>query len=122
TVQVAVQQGSGSYWDPAAGTFSSASQLFFTATGTTGWSYAFPYANFPVDGSYTTYAKATDAAGNISTTASNAFNVDDTKPTSAITFPAAAGNYNTAGWTGSVSGTASDATSGVASVALTVQQ
>jgi hypothetical protein len=122
SVQVAVQQGSGNYWDPGTSSFSSSSQLFFTATGTTSWSYAFAASNFPADGSYTLYAKSTDVAGNTSAVASNTFKFDTSAPTSSITFPANSGNYNAAGWTGTISGPASDATSGIANVKLTIQQ
>jgi len=53
---------------------------------------------------------------------SNGFVVDTTPPSVSITFPANNGSYNAAGWAGSLAGSASDATTGVASVSLTVRQ
>src|SRR5262249_34208542 len=53
-VTVSIRQGSGNYWDGTS--FSSASEMFFTASGTiTGngnktWSLAFSSANFPASG------------------------------------------------------------------------
>ena len=57
-----VQQVTGSYWDGTA--FSSASEVFVPATGTSSWRYAFPATSFPAVGSYVVRARSTDAAGN----------------------------------------------------------
>ena len=50
--------------------------------------------------------------------------LDTTPPTSVITFPVNGSSYNTAGWTGSITGTASDnpGGSGVASVAVSIKR
>ncbi len=67
SVGVAVlQQSSGKYWNGSS--FSSSSQVFNTATGTSSWDY--PLAR-PADGSYTLYVRATDTLGN--TTSSSGF-------------------------------------------------
>jgi hypothetical protein len=59
-----LQKSSGEYWNGSS--FSSSSQVFNTATGTTSWNYSFAR---PVDGVYTLYVKATDSLGNTTTTA-----------------------------------------------------
>ena len=63
-VEVSVRQGSGNYWSGSS--FSSASQVWNVATGTSTWSYAFAAAGFPADGAYTVIVRATrsDPAGN----------------------------------------------------------
>ena len=61
-------------------TFSSASQNWITATGTTSWSYALDATTFPADDTYTLVVRATDAVGNTSTS-STAFVIDRIAPT-----------------------------------------
>ena len=84
-------------------------------TGTGAWTYTFPNTNFPADGSYSVAVTATDAAGNTSAASTNNFKYDTAPPAVAVTFPAAGGNYNAAGWTtgAPIAGTATDATSGI---------
>ena len=77
-VQVSIQRGTGSYWNGSG--FSSATEVWFTATGTTSWSYGFAASNFPADDAYTVRARATDGAGN-TTTAATTFTIDRTAPT-----------------------------------------
>lgn len=77
TVQVSIQQGTSKYWGGTS--YNASSEMLFTATGTTSWSYGFAAANFSPDGTYTVRAKATDAAGNI-TTAVSTFTIDTTAP------------------------------------------
>jgi hypothetical protein len=63
-----------------------------------------------------------DAVGNTVTT-TVAFTVDNTAPTTpVITFPTSGGRYNASGWTGSITGSASDVASGVGQDSLTVQR
>ncbi len=66
---------------------------------------------------YGFYSVATDNAGNVQPTPSGAqaaTTVDLTPPaTTAISFPSAGGSYNASHWTGTIAGSASDATSGV---------
>jgi hypothetical protein len=52
-----------------------------------------------------------------------AYELNTTTPTSTISFPAAGGQYNDAGWTGTITGTASDAQGGgVQRVQVSIQQ
>ena len=128
-VQVSVQSNtgttSGKYWNGTA--FASATEVKSPASLAGGtWTLAFPSTNFPADGStYTVRAYATDTAGNTQTTPTTTFTIDNTAPTSAVTFPVASGSYNntswTAGCTAKLCGTASDTGSGVAQVQVSVQ-
>ena len=62
-VQVSLRRGSGNYWDGVSA-FSSATPVWNLASGTSSWSYAFPAASFPADGTYTVETRATDNALN----------------------------------------------------------
>jgi PKD domain-containing protein/Big-like domain-containing protein len=63
-VEISIQRaGGGLYWNGSA--FANSGETFFTATGTTSWSYPFAAGNFPADGSYAIHVRATDAAGNL---------------------------------------------------------
>jgi len=107
------------YWNGS--TFGSSSEVFQTATlaspgaTATTWSLSFPNSSFPADGSYSVHALATDKAGNTEASGLSAtFNYDTAAPsTPALSFPAAGGSYNVSGWTGTISGSANDSTSGV---------
>jgi hypothetical protein len=77
SVQISIQQGAAKYWNGTG--FTSTPEVLFTATGTTSWSYDFAAGNFAPDGAYTVRAKATDAAGNV-TTATSTFTFDTTAP------------------------------------------
>src|SRR5262249_45635447 len=73
--------------------------------------------------SYTVTAFSTDAATNVSTNATATFSYDSTIPTVAITYPVNASFYNTASWTGSITGTAADTLPGaVASASVRIQR
>jgi hypothetical protein len=79
SVRVSIQRGSGNYWNGAS--FSSAAQVWNLASGTASWSYAFPAANFPADGTYTVEVRATDNALNVqSPVTSRSFTFDTTPP------------------------------------------
>jgi signal peptidase I len=77
-VEVSIRQAAGNYWNGT--TFGSASEVRFTASGTTSWSYAFDGTNFPVDGNYVVRALPTDGAGNAGTAVGTTFTIDTTPP------------------------------------------
>ena len=78
-VEVSIRRGSGDYWNGSA--FSSASQVWNLASGTSSWVYGFPAANFPADGSYTVATRATDNALNVqSPVTTQTFTIDTTAP------------------------------------------
>lgn len=99
-----ITNSSGQYWN---GSTFVAAKTPVTATGTTTWSYTFTGVTSP-DGLYSVQSIATDNAGNQSSPATTTFHIDNTAPTSTITFPANNGIYTRAGWTGTIAGTASD--------------
>ena len=81
TVGLSIQDGGGNYWNGA--TFGSAAQVFNATGGTTAaWTYSTPtLAGQLTDGhTYTITARATDAAGNTSTT-TRTFVFDSAPPT-----------------------------------------
>ena len=114
-----------------------ASAAFNALTGTTtGWTHTTPdLVTTPAGGPYVsaqTYAwtagtvssptapvVGSDAVG-FTTTDNLSFVNDSTAPTASTTFPTAS-SYNTAGWTGSLTGTAADAGSGVNAVKVSIQ-
>jgi hypothetical protein len=78
-VEVSIRRGSANYWNGSA--FSSASQVWNVASGTSSWIYVFPAANFPADGSYTVSSRATDNALNVeSPVSTRTFTIDTTAP------------------------------------------
>ena len=79
SVAVSIQQARTSlFWNGAG--FTSSSEVFIKATGTTSWSYALAPASFPEEGSYALRARATD---NVGLTGFNSvtFTIDRTAPT-----------------------------------------
>jgi large repetitive protein len=77
TVSV-LQQGTGKYWNGSA--FSSSTEVFNTAGGTTQWRSALP---LPPDGEYTVHVRSTDAVGNTTAAASQlsaSFQIDTQGP------------------------------------------
>jgi hypothetical protein len=78
-LEVSIRQGSGNYWNGS--TFSSASQVWNQASGTTNWSYGFTGANFPAEGSYAVSARTTDNVGNVSGLSTVTVTIDRTQPT-----------------------------------------
>jgi autotransporter-associated beta strand protein len=113
-VQVAIQKVSGGqYWTGSTwGTLT-----WLNATGAATWTYN-ATGIFSTPGSYVVQSKATDAAGNVQTTSTEAaFTVDGDIPASTITTPANnTCHYNVS----SIMGTASDAGSGVCSVMVAI--
>ncbi|GAB4506088.1 MAG: hypothetical protein Kow00123_02260 [Anaerolineales bacterium] len=94
------------------------SAVWLPASGTTAWSYAFA----PTPGmTYEVRSRATDNVGNVQTAPSAAatFMLDTGLPTSSV---GTSGYYGTLTWTGNITGTASDAESGVARVDITIQR
>jgi hypothetical protein len=69
-VELSIRRGANTYWNGTA--FSGSTEVFFTATGTTAWSFAFAASNFPASASYTIRVRAIDSAGNVE-------NIDATK-------------------------------------------
>ncbi|MCW2953976.1 MAG: Ig-like domain repeat protein [Conexibacter sp.] len=73
------QQATGKYWNGSS--FSSASEVFNAATGTTSWRY--PLALPASDGAYSIHARATDGLGNATapgSQASSSFTIDTHAP------------------------------------------
>jgi LmbE family N-acetylglucosaminyl deacetylase len=107
--------------------FGSTTEVWQTASGTGSWSYAFAGTSFPAQGQYTLRVRATDAAGNVTTTSGATFVYDATVPTTTVTFPAASGSYTSASWnagcpSAGICGTATDAGSGVQKVELSIRR
>jgi LmbE family N-acetylglucosaminyl deacetylase len=107
--------------------FGSTTEVWQTASGTGSWSYAFAGTSFPAQDQYTLRVRATDAAGNVTTTSGATFVYDATVPTTTVTFPAASGSYTSASWNAGcpspgVCGTATDAGSGVQKVELSIRR
>jgi hypothetical protein len=124
-IEISLRRGTGNYWNGTG--FSSATEIWIAATGTAAWNYAFAASKFGAQAQYTVRVRATDLAGNALTTPGTTFVYDTAKPTSTVTFPAASGSYNTTSWNGGcaspgVCGTASDASSGVATVELSIRR
>jgi hypothetical protein len=82
-VELSIRQGTGNYWNGSS--FSSASEIFAPASGTTSWSYAFGSGSFPADGSYTIRVRAVDNAGNVQASSSRTFSFDSDEPETNIT-------------------------------------
>lgn len=124
---ISVRQGTGNYWNGTA--FASATEVLMPATLSSLWYIVLPAAKLPADGAYTVRGVATDRAGNTGAV-SIGFTFDRTAPSMAFTFPAAGGSYGTSSWdagcstagVGDLCGTASDATSGVASTTVSIRQ
>ena len=117
------QTATGNTWNGSS--FLSGTHTVNPTTYSSGvWTYTFPNANFPADGSYSVAVRATDQASNPSSTATNTFKYDTAAPTAAFTFPAAAGAYNVAGWnaTGAITGTATDnGGAGISAIKVAIQ-
>ena len=87
-VELSIRQGSGNYWSGSS--FSSASPVFVTASGTSAWSYAFPSSSFPADGAYTVLTRAIDNLNGVEPPLSSTFTIDLTTPGAfSLTSPAA---------------------------------
>src|SRR5438128_1700023 len=120
-VEVAIQDGSGNYYDGSG--FNNAGQTFLLASGTTSWSYAIASSKLSDGHTYHITVKTTDnttTANSDNNAASRSFTYDTTPPTAAFTFPAAGGFYNASGWSGSITGPAADSGSAVNKVEVAI--
>ena len=92
-VEVSIKQdSSGCYWNGIAASSTPASvKTWNLATGTANWSYNLPT---PPEGTYTIHSRATDLAGNTETSFDTLTfnevhtNIDNTAPSSSVSFPA----------------------------------
>ena len=115
-VELTIRQGAGNYWNGSA--FSSASPVFVLASGTTSWSYSFPAASFPADGSYTVQARPTDNLNGVGAFASTTFTIDQTPPSAFSLSAPTAGQAIRNGQAVSVPGGTPTDANGVAAVAF----
>jgi hypothetical protein len=69
--------GTSLYWNGTS--FTSTTEVFLPATGTTAWSYAIAAVSFPADDTYTIRARATNAVG-VSAFDTTSFTIDRTAP------------------------------------------
>jgi hypothetical protein len=116
------QVATGLFWDGSG--FTSFSELLLPATDPAG--FAFPATNFPTDGQYAARAVARDQAGNVASL-SDTFTIDRTAPVITASFPLPGGIYNAAAWdagcpTPGFCGTATDETSGIAYIRVSLRQ
>jgi hypothetical protein len=81
-----------------------------------GCAYSGAGTNVTTDGTHVVYAASKDAAGNVEAVRSTAFKIDKTNPVVAISSPSS--GFSTIASTIAVSGTVSDATSGIAALTL----
>jgi len=97
-VDVSIRQvSSGNYWNGAA--FASSTEQFFTATGTTSWTFPFDGSNFTAGGAYSVRARALDTVGNEASSSAISFSID--YDPSRTVFVATTGNDGNSGLTAS---------------------
>ncbi len=113
-VELTIQRPDNAYYN---GTGWQPTEFWLTATGTDVWQREFT----PTDGmTYTIRSRAIDAAGNVQAIyATSSFCYDLQPPDSQV---GTSGYYNALTWTGAITGTANDATSGVLGVAIVLQR
>src|SRR5207247_714300 len=127
TVKLSIQKDGGATacWDGpnAAGHFTAACPNYVTATGTTSWSTTLGSAALVDGSSYAIIVETIDNATNTDTAAATAsWTYDNSAPTATVSFPANNSHYNAAGWNSTLSGTAADTSSSVATVKLSIQK
>jgi hypothetical protein len=82
-VEVSVRRdGTGNYWNGSG--FSSATEVWNAATGTSSWRLDLAASSFPSDGAYTVRVRARDNAGNVEADASRTFTIDTGAPNTTI--------------------------------------
>ena len=119
---VSVRQGTGLYWDGTA--FASSTEVLIPATDPAG--FAFPEANFPTDGFYTTNVELTDLANNVTVTTVT-YRIDRIAPTLTPIFPLPGGTYDAASWDAGcpapgICGSGEDESGPLASALLSIRQ
>jgi len=77
-IELSIRRGSANYFDGSS--FSSGSEVYLTASGTSSWSYGIADGQFPTDGDYTMHVRATDNAGNVESYSSRTFVFDSSAP------------------------------------------
>jgi hypothetical protein len=125
-VELSIRGVSTNRWWTGTG-YSSTTERWVLATGTTSWRYSLASSTFPGAGSYAIRVRATDNSGNVETPTTTTFIYDNTNPTSTVTFPVANASYTTASWNAGcavpgVCGTAADASSGPRGVEVSVRR
>jgi hypothetical protein len=120
---VAVEDTTSKQWWTGT-SFSSSSQTFVTASGTTSWSLGLAVGKLTSDNSYAVIAQATDNLNNVGTSSTVDFSYNATPPTVWITYPVNGASYDASifSWRGTIAGTATDALDGVTSVKVSVHQ
>ena len=105
------------YFFSASATAPSASAVGWTSiTSTPSYSGSVSYTLSSGDGSKTVYVWFKDAAGNVSTAASDSITLDTAAPVITFTYPSSSYPYTTSSSKISLGGSASDSTSGVSSI------
>jgi hypothetical protein len=125
-VELSIRRVSTNRWWTGTG-YSSTTERWVLATGTTSWRYSLSSSTFPGVGSYAIRVRATDNSGNVETPATTTFVYDTTNPSSTVTFPTNNSSYTTTTWNAGcgvsgVCGTASDAASGVQAVEVSIRR
>ncbi|HEV7640735.1 MAG TPA: Ig-like domain-containing protein, partial [Gaiellaceae bacterium] len=121
SVQVTLADPTGKYWNGASWVAQAEALSWQTTTlGAGTWTWTSPAA--AVNGTYTVHVRATDNAGNVRTNATYTFVYDNVVPNVlTATTPAANGFYgNTTAYPTAWAGTASDATTQVSTVQVTL--
>jgi hypothetical protein len=84
--------------------------------------YTVAWSSQPADGDYQVVAVGTDNVTNVSGPSTPIpVTVDNTAPTVSITYPTNGAIYTSSSWTGTITGTASDASSGISNTAVAVE-
>src|SRR3989339_243501 len=106
----------GYYLSTSSTTPSASASGWIAITSTTSYRANVSYSLSTGDGSKTIYVWYKDAAGNVSSTASDSITLDTTAPTLSITSPTSSSTYTSTSATISLGGNASDSGSGISAV------
>ncbi|HTZ04691.1 MAG TPA: SwmB domain-containing protein, partial [Gaiellaceae bacterium] len=135
-VDVSIQDSvSGKCWNGSDFTTASCPNYVAVTSGGTAsggananWSYTLANSALTDGHTYTVQIRATDATTNGNTSgdlSAGTFDYDTSSPAGTIAFPADGARYDASGWTGTVSGTATDAgagSHGIASTEVSIQE